>query len=105
MAALLALINFKRLFHRNIFMDDGANGLNHPHGRVRLENIAAHVDADGAVADGIVSELESFHLGRLLATGDDHRDGAAADKLVEIVAVVSLDDMRAHFRGDSAGQK
>jgi len=35
-------------------MNDSADGFDHPHGRVGLENIPPHVDANGAASDGIV---------------------------------------------------
>ena len=50
LSIFLAFINLIRLFHRNILMNDGANGFDHAHRRIGLENISPHIDADGAVA-------------------------------------------------------
>ena len=42
-------------------------------------------------------------LRRLLAAGDDDRNRTAFDQLVEIITVVSFDDMGAELGGDAAG--
>ena len=101
---LFALINLKRFFHRDILMHDRAHGFDHAHRGIGLKNISPHVDSDRAAFDRVVRQLQGFHLGSFFAAGDDDRNRTAADQLFEIVAVVSLDDMRAHFRGDTAGQ-
>jgi len=55
-------------------MNDGPNGFDHTHGGIGLKNVPAHIDTDGPVADRIVGQFESFHLGSFLAAGDDDRN-------------------------------
>ena len=76
-------------------VDDGADGADHGGGVGGLEDVAAHVDAGGAFADGAVGELEGVALGDLLAAGDDNRDGAARDDGLEAFGVVGRDDVGA----------
>ena len=86
-------------------MDDFANGEEHPDGAVRLEDVAAHIDAGSALRNRVVSQLESVLFGELLSAGDNDRDGAAVRNALEIlVAVVRLNDVGAVFSAN-AGRK
>jgi len=79
--------------------------IDHRIGNVRLEDIAAHVDASGALLDGIVGHRERITLRKLFAPGHDywHRAGRS-DGFKAFVHVVGLDVLRAELRDNAAGQ-
>src|ERR1051325_809495 len=101
---LRALIDFIRLFDGSLLVDDRADRADHARRVVGLEDIPPHVDADGAVAHRVGGELQRLELRRLLAAGDDDGNRTALDELVEILAMIGLDDMRAELGGDAAGE-
>src|SRR5262245_11086050 len=67
------------------------DGADHRLRRVRLKDVAAHVDARGALLDGVVGHCECLELGQFLAAGhhDVHRAGGG-EGLEAVVQVVGL---------------
>ena len=103
--ALQVLEQLERLFRLHALvhhrMDRGQHGL----GRVRLEDIAAHVDAGGALLHGVIGHGERIELRQLLAAGhhDRHRAGGG-HRLEVLVDVVGLHVLRAELGDDAAGE-
>src|SRR3989442_13197468 len=87
------------------FVDDRPDAADHAHGTRRLPDVAAHVDAFGAVLNRVVRQLEGveFRL-ELRASRDDERDRTRLHDLREIVAVVRLDEMGSELGGDPAAE-
>lgn len=85
-------------------MHDGSNGLDHRRGPTRLEDVATHVDADGAVADSVVRQSQRVALFHFLSAGYHDGRRATGDDFLEAFAVIRLDDLRPQFRGDATRQ-
>src|SRR6516165_366863 len=81
------------------------DGADHRVGRVRLEDVAAHIHASGALLDGIIGHGERLELGQFLAAGhhDRHRAGGGHG-LEAVVHVIGLDVLRAELGDDAAGK-
>lgn len=78
-------------------MDNLSDSLSHENGVFALEDVAAHIDTAGTVLHNIIGESKSFIFGEFLSTGNDYRNRAGGDDFIEMLAVVSLDDLNAHF--------
>ena len=78
--------------------------LRHLGGVGTLEDVAAHVDAGSAVLDHIIGKRKRLGLGQLLAAG--HHDGhrAGGHDFLEVVAIIGLDDLRAHLSDDAGSE-
>src|SRR5689334_2218805 len=101
---LLTLVDLKCVLDGSIVVDDSSNCFYHADRGIRLKNISSHVDADGAPFHGVVRKLKRFHLRGFLSASDDNRNRTALDQFFEVLAVVSLDDMRAELGRDAARQ-
>src|SRR3954454_18341620 len=87
------LVDFERLLDTGLLMHDGADGADHAGRTVRLEDISSHIDADGAGTHRVEGEFQRLHLRRLFAAGDDDGNRAALDLFVELLGMVSLNNM------------
>ena len=67
-----------------MFQDDLVQTQPGHHDGVRgLEDVTAHVNAVGTLADDVVGEVQGVLLGKLLAAGDDDGHGAGSRDLLE----------------------
>ena len=92
----IRLVAVERLIDGRAVVDDFANGEEHRDGGIRLEDIASHIDAGGALVDRVLRELERVAFRQFLAARDHDRDRARVRNLLELlVAVVRLNDVGA----------
>ena len=74
-----SLIHIERRGRFLVVVHHRADGLNHGAGRIRLKDVASHIDAAGALIDRFIGHVEGIQLGQLLAAGNDDRHRAAGD--------------------------
>ena len=99
---LVRLVAVERLIDGRAVVDDFTNREEHRDGGIRLEDIAADIDAGGALVDRVLRELERVAFRQFLAARDHDRDRARVRDLLELlVAVVRLDDVGAILRADA----
>src|SRR5690606_24572831 len=84
------------------FMNDSGERLQHRLRIGRLEDIATHVDAGGALVDREICHFQCLALGQLLAAGDDDRHRTTEDDTLEaFIDVVGFDELRAELGGNT----
>ena len=71
---------------RLVLVHDLPDRLDHRDGGVGLEDVAAHVDAGGALLDRVVGHRQGVEFRELLAAGDDDRHRAGGGDRVEVLS-------------------
>ena len=66
-----------------------------------LEDVAAHVNAACALADDVVCKVQSVALSELLAASNNNWNWACCNDFLEVLAVVSLNNLAAHLSDDA----
>ena len=82
-------------------VNDHADSLGHLQRMGALENVAAHVNAACALADDVVCKVQSVALSELLAASNNNWNWACCNDFLEVLAVVSLNNLAAHLSDDT----
>ena len=82
-------------------VNDHADSLSHLQRMSALENVAAHVNAACALADDVVCKVQSVALSELLAASNNNWNWACCNDFLEVLAVVSLNNLAAHLSDDA----
>ena len=67
-----------------------------------LEDVATHVNAACTLADDIVCKVQSVALSKLLAASNNNWNWACCNNFLEVLAVVSLNNLAAHLSNDTS---
>ena len=82
-------------------VNDHADSLGHLQRMGALEDVAAHVNAACALADNVVCKMQSVALSKLLAASDNNWNWACCNDFLEVLTVVSLNNLAAHLSDDT----
>lgn len=82
-------------------VNDHADSLSHLQRMGALEDVAAHVNAACVLADNVVCKMQSVALSKLLAASDNNWNWACCNDFLEVLAVVSLNNLAAHLSDDT----
>jgi diguanylate cyclase (GGDEF)-like protein len=98
-------VEIERFGGLGVLMHHRVDRRDHRFRRIRLENVAAHVDAGGALLHGVVGHRQRVEFGQLLAAGHHDRHRArGGDSLEILVDVVGFHILRAELGDDAAGE-
>ena len=82
-------------------VNDHTDSLSHLQRMGALEDVAAHVNAACALADNVVCKMQSVALSKLLAASDNNWNWACCNDFLEVLTVVSLNNLAAHLSDDT----
>lgn len=82
-------------------VNDHADSLSHLQRMGALEDVATHVNAACALADNVVCKVQSVALSKLLAASNNNWNWACCNNFLEVLAVVSLNNLAAHLSDDT----
>ena len=82
-------------------VNDHADSLGHLQRMGALEDVAAHVNAACTLADNVICKVQSVALSELLAASNNNWNWACCNNFLEVLAVVSLNNLAAHLSDDA----
>src|SRR3990167_2703305 len=102
---LLSLKNLIRLFCRYVFMDDGADCLNHWHRMGVLPDVSAKIDTYCAFLHAVSDKFQYFHVCLCLWPACyNNRHRAAIHNLIKVFTPVCLHNLCAKFCCNAAAK-
>src|SRR5579885_373285 len=98
-------IDFERLVRSSALMHDLADGPNHAAWTIALKDVSAHIDASRALLYSAIGHRQRVEFRQLFAARHHHRYRTrGGDGFEAILDIVGLDEVRAEFSADAAGQ-